>query len=330
MSKKICKAGHPGVAVVLSVYNGDDFLREAVQSILDQTFTDFEFIIIDDASTDTTPDILAEYAEKDARVRVLRNDVNRERSVSRNRAMYESRAELIAIMDADDVSSPDRLEKQYAFMMNNPDVTVCGTHINCLESKKIHDYPVDDKGIRARMLFASSIAHPSVMFRKNTVLGIGGYLPDMVPAEDYDLWNRLSTVNGARFANIPEPLLMYRGNNTAKSPSSLQRQIAAAKKVQKAALARLGVICTDADVETHWIAAGYEPSITRNQLRLAKAWLLDILNANKTTGVYDQNALLAEVLYRHALISEYSYNYARNPGSMRSRIKRRVKDWIKT
>ena len=320
----------PAVSVIMAVYNGERYLAEAMESILAQTFAAFEFIIVDDASTDATPGILAEYARKDARIRVLRNEMNLERSVSRNRAMNEARTELIAMLDADDVSRPERLEKQYAFMVENPDITVCGTHIHCLDSQKIYDSPVDDKDIRVRLLFVSCIAQPSVMFRKHAILDAGGYSPDMPPAEDYDLWNRLSAVAGVRFATIPEPLLLYRGNNTAKNPQASRRQLAVAKKVQKAALARLGLICTDADLERHWLTTGYEPQITSARLRSAKAWLLDILQANKNTGIYDQNVLLMEVLHRHAVLSEYRRNCARNPGPLRSRIKRRVKECIMT
>jgi hypothetical protein len=109
----------------------------------------------------------------------------------------------------------------------------------------------------------------------------------------------------------------------------MQRQIAAAKSVQASERTRLGLAFTDADAEMHWIATGYEPRITPEQLCSVKAWFLDILNANKTAGVYDQNALLAEVLYRHALLSEYARDYARNPDSLRTRIKRRIKDCVK-
>ena len=322
----------PAVSVIMAVYNGERYLAEAVESIQAQTFTAFEFIIVDDASTDSTPDILRRYALKDNRITILTNEVNKERSISRNRAIEQARSELIAVMDADDVSLPDRLEKQVAFMREHNEVAVCGgAFASCDDPNEIWWPPTGHETIRARLLFVSCIAHPTVIYRKAAIcVYANGYDASMPLAEDYDLWNRLSAVAGVRFANIPEPLLLYRGNNTAKNPQTSRRLIAAAKKVQQAALARLGLICTEADLERHWLTTGYEPQITSAQLRSAKAWLLDILQANKTAGIYDQNALLAEVLQRHAVLSEYRRNCARNPGPLRSRIKRRVKECIMT
>lgn len=198
------------ISVIMPVYNGAEHLAESIDSILTQSFVNFEFIIIDDASTDATTQILADYAAEDDRIRVLTNGLNAKIAVSLNRGLEFARAPLIARMDADDWSHPERLAKQYAFMQANPDVTVCGTWLETYETGEQWKYPVTNSGIRKQLFFGSAFGHPTVMFRKARILHCGGYAASMPPAEDYDLWVKLAADPCTRFANIDEVLLRYR------------------------------------------------------------------------------------------------------------------------
>lgn len=199
----------PRISVIMSVYNGAVHLREAVDSILAQSFTDFEFIIVDDASTDTTPSILASYAKNDLRVRILTNTVNRERSYSRNLAIREAKAPLVAIMDADDCANPTRLAKQYEYMQLHSEIAVLGGAIECFEQVTgILRWPEHHDCIVAQLLFANSVAHPTVMARKNVLME--GYDIKYPSSEDYELWSRLAFEKNVRFANLADVILRYR------------------------------------------------------------------------------------------------------------------------
>lgn len=234
----------PRVSVILAVYNGQSFLDECLNSIRQQTFADFECIIVDDASTDATSDILQRNAAEDSRIIVLTNEQNLERSASRNRAIEQARADLVAVMDADDVASLDRLEKQYAFMVANPEITVCGSFYTEIPAGRLRDdLPQDNDAIKATLLFEDCIAHPTVMFRRKQVHELGGYSLQFPLAEDYDLWCRLALHEDVRFACIPEMLLYYR-TVPAAGRRTVQRQVLYARQIRAKYHEALGIDLT--------------------------------------------------------------------------------------
>jgi glycosyltransferase involved in cell wall biosynthesis len=194
----------------MSVYNGEDYLREAVESILHQTFADFEFIIIDDGSTDQTTNILQTIGNE--RLRILSNEKNIGLANSLNRGLRLARGEYVARMDADDVSLPDRLEKEVEFLDHHPAAGVVGTgYISIDESGNetmVVTFPTDNATLQDRLLHHCCICHGSAMIRRECLEAIGGYRPDFKVAEDYDLFLRLAE----RFevANLTEPLYKYR------------------------------------------------------------------------------------------------------------------------
>lgn len=204
----------PAISVAMSVYNGERFLAQAVQSILDQTFADFEFLILDDGSTDATPSILGEYAAKDPRLRPIIRE-NRGLVASLNELLRAARAPIIARMDADDISKPQRLAKQIAFLDANPEYGVVGCwsedigeHGESL-TRAGEDHPLTHEGILAAIQSGGQlICHPAAMFRREVVLSVGGYHAAFRHCEDLDLWLRLAGVT--RLGNIPERLLRYR------------------------------------------------------------------------------------------------------------------------
>lgn len=204
------------ISVLMSVHNGGDYLAQALDSVLTQDFPDFEFIVIDDASNDGTARILAEYSVQDPRMRPLYNQENHGLARSLNLGLEHASGRYIARMDADDVSLPSRLEKQYSYMENHPEVGALGTAVELIDSigqvTGRRAYPQDPIVIRWRLAFENPLCHPTVMARRELLKDIP-YDPNLTTAQDYDLWCRLSL--RSRFANLPEPLLRLRKHDTA-------------------------------------------------------------------------------------------------------------------
>jgi glycosyltransferase involved in cell wall biosynthesis len=202
----------PAISVIMSVYNSARYLYAAVESILNQDFNDFEFIIVNDGSTDNSGEILVRLAQRDPRIRVISRE-NRGLVTSLNELVASARAPLLARMDADDVAMPRRLSLQHSYMMQNPDVGVLGTNTHELDENGrvyacIDFYPNDHTGIEAMLHRHPPVCHPSVMMRTALVRDNGGYRAAFRHAEDYDLWLRLFRVTEIR--NLPDRLLLYR------------------------------------------------------------------------------------------------------------------------
>ena len=204
----------PRVTVVMAVYNAAPFLREAIGSVLSQTWRDFELIVVDDASTDDSPEVLLCF--DDPRIRIIRHLANLGASLSRNDALAAARGELIAIMDADDVCAPERLARQVEFLDANPAVGVvgCGIYDN-LDAAGTVLYtsvlPEDNETIQRTMMERWCFLHSSIMFRKALFLSCGGYRPAFEPVEDHDFVLRM--IERSRAHNIREPLVTYRLNH---------------------------------------------------------------------------------------------------------------------
>ena len=197
----------PLISVIMPVYNTAKYLNEAIDSILEQTFKDFEFIIIDDCSTDGSKDIIKSY--NDERIILLENETNLGIVYSLNYAISLANGKYIARMDSDDISEINRLEKQVSFMENNEDIILCGTWFKGIGNDKLYVYPESHDEIIVKMLSYCAIGHPTVFIR-NSILKHYNLKYDILMeyAEDYDLWSRLSTIG--KLANLPEVLLQYR------------------------------------------------------------------------------------------------------------------------
>ena len=214
------------VTVLMSVYNGERFLREAIESILAQTMPDFEFIIINDGSTDATPKILASY--DDPRMRIVHQE-NAGLAVSLNRGLKITKTELVARMDADDIALPNRLEVQLEEYerLKRPDVL--GGHVEFISeggySLGTREYPLKHQDIVDRLEkgVGTAILHPTVLYKRDSVLQCGGYDPFFrYSTEDYDLWLRMS--RNCRLANTKHIVAKYRINSSGME-SQIVRQI---------------------------------------------------------------------------------------------------------
>jgi hypothetical protein len=201
----------PLVSVVMSVFNGERFLREAIDSILSQTFSDFEFIIINDGSTDGTPSILDSYARSDPRVRVYQQE-NKGLVESRNRGCGLARGKYIAQMDADDIAVRDRLQWQIEFLERHSEVGVVGGAVELIDGAGRALYrwrlPVENEEIKTALRLHNCLADPAAMIRKEAFLSVAGYRKPFDFAPDYDLWLRIA--ERWRLANLEAVVLKYR------------------------------------------------------------------------------------------------------------------------
>lgn len=202
----------PRISVVMSVYNGEKYLSEAIESILKQTYTDFEFIICDDASTDNSVDIVRYYMNIDKRIVFIQNDMNIGLAASLNKCIRQSKGDYIARMDADDISLNDRFEKQIMYLDNNPNIAfVCGgvylIDANGIWGKRIKTMPLTKENVYKYQ----PIVHPTVMIRKTVLEQVGGYTvaPYTKRGQDFDLWCKIYS-HGYIGKNIEEIVLYYR------------------------------------------------------------------------------------------------------------------------
>ncbi len=214
----------------MSTYNDSKYIGEAIESVLKQTFSNWEFIIIDDVSTDNTEKIIKSFSRKDKRFKVIKNKSNKGFAVNLNTGVRISKAKFIARLDSDDVwIDKNKLKKQIVFMNSNPDFGLVGSWAIAIDKKgkKLFTikYPSLDDEIRRRMLFENCFVHSSVLFSKKVVLKLGNYDPKQA-YEDYQLWLKVGTV--LKFYNIPEFLVYFRYRQGSKSVSNYKNEISSA------------------------------------------------------------------------------------------------------
>ena len=216
----------PKISVVMAAYNEERDIGRALDSIIAQTFTDWELIVIDDGSTDATTSIVRRYADSDSRIKLTCNDTNLELSASLNKGIGLAQAGIIARADADDINLPERLAKQYAFLKANDDVDVLGTGAYLLDETgrrvSTFSHPLTHAELEALPFLKIQFFHPSVMIRRRFFEQVGLYDPSYPNAEDKEIWLRGLNV-GCRYANLQEPLIEYSTDGFVKSWRSITR-----------------------------------------------------------------------------------------------------------
>lgn len=207
----------PQITVLTIVYNGELHIQEAIDSIRNQTYTDFEYIVVDNNSTDDTPEILEYYAKRDKRIRVI---IETKQGIlfARNAGLQQAKGDWVAVLDADDVALPDRLERQFDFVKQNPSVVLVGSGCFMINEAgrlmKEYRYPPDYKSLVDRLeQHQAFFPHSSAFYNRQIVAEIGGYR--FPHAEDYDLWFRLSEYGD--IACISEPLIKLRRTVMSRS-----------------------------------------------------------------------------------------------------------------
>lgn len=222
----------PTISVILPAFNAVAYVREAVASILEQTFGDFELILIDDGSSDETPAILDCLARSDTRIRLIHQE-NAGLVATLNRGLSLARGHYVARMDADDRAYPERFAAQFDFLEAHPEVAVLGSSARFIDCAGTifgeWRVPASSRGIKAGLLGGNcTLPHPSVMARREVLVAAGGYCDRFAHAEDFELWLRLSRAH--RFANLPQPLLDYRVHSQCVSVTRLREQLLATER----------------------------------------------------------------------------------------------------
>ena len=200
----------PLLSIILPAYNQEKFVVEAIESILRQSLSDFELIVIDDCSNDKTFQIVSSI--NDSRIILVRNQENLGLTHTLNFGLSIAKSDIVARMDADDIAFSDRLHIQYEYLLKNPEVVAVGCWITLFKDNHdeigVHKYPAEFECLRSEFTFNNSLPHPGVMYRKSAVELLGGYTNDYPYAEDWDLWLRL--IRSHNISNIQQPLLYYR------------------------------------------------------------------------------------------------------------------------
>ena len=281
---------NPRVSVVMSVYNGEPYLREAVESILNQTYQDFELIIIDDASTDNSREVLSNY--DDHRIMRLYNPVNLGLTPSLNRGLAVSRGEFIARQDADDLSLPTRLAQQLDYLDRHPDIGVLGTQMEVINAAGtfVYNYelPVSHSLIAWSLFFGRSVAHPTVMLRRQVLEDAGGYDPVFTHVEDFELWTRL--LEKTKFANLGYPLYRYRDRADSISHTKAAEQLV--KVIRARHLLANRLLGREVPPELlEWLHQSQLPKnpLTEAQMKEVISLILDLHRAMSEKGLFRED-----------------------------------------
>ncbi len=269
------------ISVLMPVYNTDEkFLRQAIESILSQTYQDFELLIVNDCSTDVrVEEVVLSY--KDKRIKYSVNSQNLGISGTRNKLMSLAKGEYLAVMDHDDVSLPERLEKEAAFLDAHPEIGVVGCAVRYLGTSKIRKLPESDCSIREALVFFSPFCHPATMIRKSVLQNNGiVYEAEFSPGEDYALWCRLMAVT--KFANLPDVLFEYRDYSGNTTHSQKEKMQSATRRVQQNIRQAYPALWATAKENANWVKRfklfGFLPFLTiRKRQNFRKAKLFGFL-----------------------------------------------------
>jgi glycosyltransferase involved in cell wall biosynthesis len=286
-------ARFPRVTVVIPIYNREKYVGIAVESILSQTFPDFELLVIDDGSIDRSIAVVLSFS--DPRIRLVRNHTNLGVSTTRNRGIQLARGEYLAFLDSDDWACPERLAKQTAFLDNHPDYAAVGSWIEWMSEEghplgTIKRKPTSPEEIAAWRLFQVGIENSTSMAR-TVVLRAYRHREEFDVSEDFDLWARIAANH--KLATLPEVLVrrrMHAGQLTQeKAARAPERRLA----IYAAQLHLLGVSFTDTDLKRHLLLRsmrkrGFRPDL--NYLEWAETWLLRLQAANQRADCYPEPA----------------------------------------
>jgi glycosyltransferase involved in cell wall biosynthesis len=294
---------NPKITVLMPVYNAEKYLKAAIESILNQSFTDFEFLIIDDGSTDKSIDIIHSY--QDSRISVIKNETNLGLIASLNNGIELSKGEFIARMDSDDISYANRLEKQLAYMMQNPDIGISGSWMYTIDTGEIIYYPETHEKCKTFKFFNSPLAHPTVIFKRELFLKNNlKYSIDYPVCEDIELWKRC--MKYTKLGNLCEPLLFYRihSSNVSLQNKFLQKKGLLKYYIQE--LESLGIKSNQIDLELHF--AFIRPEITTEiktnyNFKEFYLWSDILLNANNKNKVFEKDYFDKLLKERYTLIA---------------------------
>ena len=283
----------PKVSVVMPAYNAEKYIGESIKSILNQTFIDFEFIIINDGSRDRTKEIILSYSND--RIVYLENEINSGIVVTLNKGLEYATGEYIARMDADDIAVAERLEKQIEFMEENKDVGVLGTGI-CIFGEDVQEqarvFTTNPEQLKAELIFNSCIAHPTVMMRSNILKNNGlSYDLEYAGAEDYNLWWKIAKVS--RIATIPDLLVKYRIHSSQITKKKDEKYYKMMKKLMEERFSDIGFKSSDIEkkVFMKYCLGEYE-TFSQKEVEELVDCLVHLLRCNKSNKYFSQKKLI--------------------------------------
>lgn len=287
----------PAVSVLMPVFNTERYVKEAIDSILNQTFKDFELIVLNDASTDSSKEVVL--SVQDSRIRYIENEQNKGLSFSRNRLLSEAKGVYIAWLDADDIAYPTRLEEEYRFLEEHKEHAMVASWARLIdaEDKPTGDFIksyIPNEYLSALLLFVNYFVQSSVMLRRSFLPDVH-YRPEFPPTEDYELWVRIAAKYPVTI--LPKTLVDYRIHTSNISSVQQQRSEIAVKLNHKIQLESLGILPSDEEVNLHYTIAFRKPE---NLAFLEKAadWLQRIETQNKITKRFDTKALRYILMHR--------------------------------
>ncbi len=299
----------PKVTAFVPVYNRERFVGKAIESLLAQTFSDFELLLIDDGSTDDSLRVMRSYG--DPRIRIERNPRNLGVPVTRNEGLRLARGEYIALLDSDDYAYPDRFERQVAFLDRHPDFAEIGGWNRAMDAhgrplRKVKIQPLAPEDIRATLLFRCCLKNRSIMGR-TALLREHGYRADYVRCQDYDLHVRLAEQH--KLGNLPRVLVLGRLHEGRHTLGTADLGNETKMQIMAAQLAALDLGFGQDDLERHLLLAHANVRAARfaldeGYLDWAERWLGQIVGANRRAGRYDEGALaraVGEIWFRTCL-----------------------------
>jgi len=282
----------PTISVIMSVHNAGRFLAPAVESILNQTFRDLDFIIIDDGSTDASRELLERFAKRDQRVKLICQE-NQGLTASLNCAIALAKSDLLARMDADDLALPDRLGIQVRYMQQHPEVVLLGGAYELIDEAgralTILTPPQDDATLQEHCLSGRTpICHPLAMMRSDAVRNVGGYDPQLTVAQDLDLWLKLGEIG--KLACVSDVLLRYRQHEHSVSEKKQRLQVQNMKLACERAYQRRGI-------QREFLGeGGWRPSSqrsSRHEFALRYGWWAFNNAHRRTAAIYGLKAISA-------------------------------------
>lgn len=276
----------PLVSVLIPCYNAEKHVEQALRSIMTQTYTNLEIIAINDCSTDKTREILLELASADKRIKVIDNEVNLRLIATLNKGISLCNGAYIARMDADDISLPQRIEKEVLFLEKNKDIDIVSTLFYAFPSsnpnkRSLHHNPAKPEELQAYMLFKSGVCHPASMIRKRVFCELGlKFESQYLHVEDYALWSE--AIYKTKIANIPEPLLLYRVHENQVSSLNEQQQTENKKLVFKIHCKYLDLPQDEEYLNIYSSVAECVPKIPSTEyLYRCEKLMVDFINLNK-------------------------------------------------
>jgi len=278
----------PAITVLMPVYNGEKYLHESIASILTQTFTDFEFLIINDGSIDKSEEIILSYS--DPRIIYVKNVENIKLISTLNNGIAISKGKYIARMDADDISLPDRLQEQFIFMETHSEVALCGSWFEEFKdgerTKKIVKYASLHNEIMMKMLYQCHFCHPTIIVRKSMIVTFNTkFDSDFIHAEDYDFFVRVGET--FKLANIQKVLLRYRFHEKSVSVQYRDTQIKNSTVIKKRLFKKIGFNIDDKELELYTAIAQHDYKLEKEFINKAQALLEKMVLANRISNYFN-------------------------------------------